>query len=203
MPLDEGCPSTTRDVIAGASLEPDRGGVRPGWLAATVRELQLVAGLPSANPPVQDREQLRAFFTKQIPAPTSRLESYVLTGLFVEAEQRLAYGSARHRVSADPAHQAAVTLANRFAEKWTVPRLSRAVGRNRSQLSVEFQRAFGVSIHVYLTMRRIEQAQTLLMATTLKVEAIGRAIGYQSKKAFFEAFRRITKTTPAAYRRRE
>jgi transcriptional regulator GlxA family with amidase domain len=49
---------------------------------------------------------------------------------------------------------------------------------------------------------RIEEAKELLETTTMAVEAIGRAVGYEDTSFFRRLFKRQAGTTPARYRQR-
>jgi AraC-like DNA-binding protein len=60
----------------------------------------------------------------------------------------------------------------------------------------------GTAYSALLERARLERAQRLLEADRLSVEEIAEALGYSDSANFSRAFRRWTKTTPAAYRRR-
>jgi len=176
--------------------------IRPDWLTTVVRELQLLAGaiLPSATDPDAARNTMLA----RITAPESQLESYLLCGLLSEAELHLGAGVHRPEVppvSRNPVQQIATLLTKRLNEHWTLERLAHTVGSNRSRLQIEFKREFATSIHQYLVRQRIEEAKRRLAAdATAKVEAIAWSVGFQSKKAFYDAFRRETGLTPGTFR---
>ncbi len=54
----------------------------------------------------------------------------------------------------------------------------------------------------YVQQFRVAEARSLIEHQThLSLEGIGYEAGFKSKSAFFEAFRKITNTTPAAYRK--
>jgi AraC family transcriptional regulator len=64
-----------------------------------------------------------------------------------------------------------------------------------------YKQAFGITPHQYLTQRRIEQAQRLLLQTEMSVTAIGLAVGIESPSAFSRLFRSQTGVSPGAFRR--
>ncbi len=59
----------------------------------------------------------------------------------------------------------------------------------------------GVTISEYIQKLRIEEACNLLMTTDLKVIAVAQKIGYSDIKHFNEVFKKLTGTTPSAYKK--
>lgn len=167
-----------------------------------VREFQLLAG--AVLPPATNADAARKMILARIPAPESHLESYLLRGLLSETEWHLDIHGHQPQVpavSGDPAHQTATLLTKRLNEHWTLERIAHTVGCNRSQLQNEFKREFATSIHQYLVRQRISEAKRqLAVDATVKVEAIALSVGFQSKKAFYDAFRRETGLTPGTFR---
>jgi methylphosphotriester-DNA--protein-cysteine methyltransferase len=64
-----------------------------------------------------------------------------------------------------------------------------------------FKTSFGVPPHRYHNIGRIEHAKSLLAKTACSVTEIGLMIGYSETSSFTAAFRRMTGSTPTAYRR--
>jgi AraC-like DNA-binding protein len=67
----------------------------------------------------------------------------------------------------------------------------------------EFRNVFGESPTQYQRRLRVREGLRLLRGTDLKVEAIARTVGYQSKKNFYRMTRAVTGKTPSGIRRRE
>jgi AraC family transcriptional regulator len=65
----------------------------------------------------------------------------------------------------------------------------------------EFRHAMGLPVHRYLLSRRVEWAAALLAGTKDSIADIALTIGFSSQAHLTTAFRRIYRTTPAAYRR--
>ncbi len=65
-----------------------------------------------------------------------------------------------------------------------------------------FQAEVGSSPMQWLQRERITRAQALLETGPLSLEAIAERVGYASPETFRVAFRRVTGTSPAAYRAR-
>jgi AraC family transcriptional regulator len=80
--------------------------------------------------------------------------------------------------------------------------LAGLVGLSRFHFCTAFRLATGQTPHEWLTALRITAAQQMLAQPELPVTGIALAVGYQTPSAFAAAFRRITGTTPTAYRRR-
>jgi AraC-like DNA-binding protein len=60
----------------------------------------------------------------------------------------------------------------------------------------------GKSFSVFINEYRIEAAKELLITKKeFTIEAIGYECGFNSKSTFFTAFKNITKTTPATYKK--
>ncbi len=65
-----------------------------------------------------------------------------------------------------------------------------------------FQLATGMGPLEYVHTLRLEEAKQLLESTTMPVEAVAEAVGYQDASFFGRLFRRKVALTPAQYRRR-
>ncbi len=52
----------------------------------------------------------------------------------------------------------------------------------------------------FIMRRRVEHARTLLETTTQPIKTIARATGYEDESSFRKAFRKLTLTSPQAYR---
>lgn len=72
---------------------------------------------------------------------------------------------------------------------------------SESHFSRTFRCAFGTSAHEYLTRRRIEVAQSLMLTTREPLCAIALRCGLSDQSHFTRVFRRIVGETPYAWRR--
>jgi AraC family transcriptional regulator len=63
-----------------------------------------------------------------------------------------------------------------------------------------FKRSTGVPPHRFLVRCRIDQARVLLGARTTPIAEVSRLVGFRTPSHFTTTFRRITGTTPSAYR---
>jgi AraC-like DNA-binding protein len=71
------------------------------------------------------------------------------------------------------------------------------------QAKAEFVRRFGTTVGDYTIHRRVAEGMALIRAG-MKVEAAASEVGFRKgKRHFYAAFRKVTGTTPGAYRRRQ
>lgn len=69
-----------------------------------------------------------------------------------------------------------------------------------SHLSHSFKAAFGCPPYRYVLQRRVERAKLLLETSEMSVTEIGASLGFCTPANFSTAFRRLTGTSPRAYR---
>lgn len=79
--------------------------------------------------------------------------------------------------------------------------LAATAGLSRSHFTRAFRQSTGLPAHRYLSQRRVEHASTLLRDTALSLVEIADRCGFSSQSHFSQTFRRLTGTTPLAYRR--
>lgn len=88
----------------------------------------------------------------------------------------------------------------RWAEKLTLDKLSRACGLNRAKLTRGFREMYDCSIADALAEKRLEGARGLLLSTDLPIASIGYRCGYLNNASFTRAFTRRFGTAPTQYR---
>jgi len=72
---------------------------------------------------------------------------------------------------------------------------------SESHFCREFRRTFGTSAHEYITRRRIEVAQSLMLGSRESLCAIALRCGLSDQSHFTRVFRRIVGETPDMWRR--
>ena len=82
---------------------------------------------------------------------------------------------------------------------WTVGLLAEVGAMSRTVFAERFRRALGHSPASYVTAVRMDRAKTLLQEGRA-VSEISQDLGYSSDEGFSRAFRRVTGTTPSAWR---
>lgn len=90
-----------------------------------------------------------------------------------------------------------------YHEDITLDTLSALVHINKYYLVHAFKNYKGISPINYLIQRRVEEARHLLESTNYSVTKIGEISGFSSQSYFSQTFRRLTGTTPNAYRKKK
>lgn len=76
-----------------------------------------------------------------------------------------------------------------------------AAGLPERTFTRRFRQATGHSPTSYLQHKRVDEAKALLERTTMPIEAVCWAVGYDDPASFRRLFKRITSVTPGLYRR--
>jgi len=84
---------------------------------------------------------------------------------------------------------------------WTLEQLAGEVALSRAAFAKRFKERVGQTMFEYLTILRMQRAQTLLRDTTLPLYEVATRVGYDSDLAFAKAFKRLVGTTPTRYRK--
>ncbi|WP_350275622.1 AraC family transcriptional regulator [Kribbella sp. HUAS MG21] len=92
-------------------------------------------------------------------------------------------------------------VAEHLGEPITVPMLSQAAGLSPARLHAQFRQELGMPPGEFVLRSKIEHARALLIETELPVTEIAHSLGFASTQYFATAFKRLTRTTPTAYRR--
>jgi AraC family transcriptional regulator len=107
----------------------------------------------------------------------------------------------RGGLAAWQARRAVAYINANLAAKIRIEDLSRLVDLSSSHFSRAFKCSFGVSAHAYLTQRRIEVAQRLMLTTRYSLSEIALSCGMSDQSHFSRSFRRIVGETPYSWRR--
>ena len=94
------------------------------------------------------------------------------------------------------------TLEQRFREPWTLEQMAKETRLSRTGLLRIFRQATGQPPVDYLISLRVEAAMKLLRQTDRKVTDIAFETGFADSNYFARQFRRVTGTTPTAFRQR-
>lgn len=87
-----------------------------------------------------------------------------------------------------------------FAEDLRIVDLARSCGLSHSQFSRRFKGVLGVPPKDYLLRVRVRHARRLLETTDRTISDVALESGFYDHSHFSHAFRRLTGTSPAAYR---
>lgn len=85
--------------------------------------------------------------------------------------------------------------------RWTVEEIADRIGSSRTVIADRFRTLIGRPPMDYLTGWRIQLAAQRLCLGHESIPSIAAGVGYDSEAAFHRAFKRVTGTTPAAWRR--
>jgi transcriptional regulator GlxA family with amidase domain len=93
-------------------------------------------------------------------------------------------------------------LQTHFMEPDPLEEMIERSGRARRTLERRFKKATDLTPLKYVQNLRISEARRKLERTNLPVEKIGFEVGYENTAFFRRLFKRITRLTPSAYRRK-
>lgn len=83
-----------------------------------------------------------------------------------------------------------------------LPQLSELIGLSTHDISDVLNNQLQTSFYDFVNQYRVNHACSLLQSSDLNAIDIGFEAGFNSKSAFYNAFKKVTHTTPAQYRKR-
>ena len=90
-------------------------------------------------------------------------------------------------------------LDSNMTEKITLSRIARETGFTESSFSRWFAQWNGISFKRYVLTRKIELAVRAIETTDMKMLDVAASCGFESISGFYDAFKKITGTTPGKY----
>lgn len=87
-------------------------------------------------------------------------------------------------------------------KRLTLGALAEIAAMEETSFSRYFRKHVGTNFSTWLGRRRIERAQTFLLASNETIEEVGRDVGFPVARTFRRAFRRHTGCSPSEFRRR-
>jgi AraC-like DNA-binding protein len=88
------------------------------------------------------------------------------------------------------------------SEPLTVAQVAHVAGFGPDHFCRLFKRDEGITPERYLTQLRIERAKSMLTATSLNLDAVGKLSGFQTRNYFHRVFKRAVGMTPTEFRER-
>lgn len=88
-----------------------------------------------------------------------------------------------------------------YRENIRLQDIAASIPMNAFYLAHIFKEELGISPMRYVTLRRIGEAQNLLINTSMTITQIAAEVGYNNSSYFQNAFRNVIHITPGAYRR--
>ena len=104
-------------------------------------------------------------------------------------------------VSMQYCDQAIAYIRSHLTDKVTVEQLAAFVGLSRSQLFRAFKEVYGKSPREMLAIVRTEQAQYMLLNTSLPLEQVALSCGYANESHFCVSFKRESGISPMEFRK--
>lgn len=99
--------------------------------------------------------------------------------------------------------QAIQYIRNNYQTNLSLSDVADAVHMNSSYFCQLFKKETSVTFLNYLTNYRIECAKELLSSSNFRIAEIGSMVGISDSKYFSKVFRKVTGTTPAAWREKK
>jgi AraC-like DNA-binding protein len=105
------------------------------------------------------------------------------------------------RALGDPRIAPALRLMHgRPGHAWGLDELAGACAMSRTTFALHFRTSAGIAPLTYLTEWRMRLAERALREEATPVAVVARSLGYTSESAFSNAFKRVSGTSPKAYR---
>jgi AraC-like DNA-binding protein len=98
-------------------------------------------------------------------------------------------------------HRAKEFIAASFDETITIDQMAKVACLSTNHFLRTFQQAFHQTPHQFLTAKRLERAQNLLLRTDLSVTDVCLSVGFESLGSFSSLFRRKLGVPPEKFRR--
>ena len=85
----------------------------------------------------------------------------------------------------------------------SVSQLASLFNYSEAHLNRIFRKAEGISVHTYISRKRLDAAKELLVTTDMRIGAIGTLCGFETSSYFVRFFKRTAGMTPQEYRLRK
>lgn len=131
-------------------------------------------------------------YSNLMAAPVIKEEKYKKSNLKADSSKRIAESLERYMQEHKPYLNSEMTLKN----------LSDLVGEQPHTLSQVINENFGQNYYEFINSYRIEEAKRIMKEPAYQnytLTAIGFEVGFNSKSAFYTAFKKATNETPAKY----
>ncbi len=131
-----------------------------------------------------------------------QLASCKLTEFFIKAERLLGYSAAQSRRYDKKMIDILDYIDSKISERVSLSEAAHLTGFTESSFSRWFARINGVSFKKYVMAKKIDRAMSLLETTDMKVVDVAYECGFDSISGFYDAFKKITGTTPNKFSHR-
>lgn len=93
-------------------------------------------------------------------------------------------------------------IRNNYREKITLEETAHEVGLSPNYFSRIFNEKMNLSFSAYINRLRVEQAQKLLLNTSLPIVEVAGLVGFEEQSYFSKVFKNVTQLSPGQYRKR-
>lgn len=140
--------------------------------------------------------------TSQISSELRRISLlFELFSILVQENEQLAERGMTSPEEPDFVKLAMTYISQNFDKNIRIHDLALHLGVSRSYLSSCFKKSVGCSPQSYILRIRMERAASLLRMTTLPVNIISGAVGYQDQLAFSKIFKQVYGISPRDFRK--
>lgn len=91
-------------------------------------------------------------------------------------------------------------IRNHISEPVKTSDIADYLGRSRGGITTEFKKQTGMNLSDFIKLKKIQEAQELLYATSQSLVMISNYLGFSSQSHFTRVFKEITGITPKEYR---
>lgn len=98
-------------------------------------------------------------------------------------------------------HDAVALIERHYQRRLSLAVVARAVGVPRATMATAFRRCRGKSVGMLIREVRIRRATEILIGTAAPIHEVAQQTGFFDQAHFARVFRRLTGTTPIAFRR--
>lgn len=88
-----------------------------------------------------------------------------------------------------------------FTENLTLEEIASEIGYNRCYFSSIFSKCMGMSVWDYISIKRIEDALTLIKTTDKSILQIATECGFNNTINFNKTFKKYTNLPPSSFRK--
>ena len=89
-----------------------------------------------------------------------------------------------------------------YRDKITLEETAQEVGLSPNYFSRIFNEKMNISFSAYINRLRVEQAQKLLLNTSLPIIEVAGLVGFDEQSYFSKVFKSVTHLSPGQYRKR-
>ena len=181
----------------------------PVEVSASATDLELIKRLcdinpfmrlPESNPQVYDNHSTlisNIQLNKRRPF-SDKVESRGI--LFILMSHFLKHATPKVNVKDDRIHKTIVNIRKHLDTQLNIQKLAEDACMSKDHFIRIFKCETGETPNVYITSRKIEKAELLLVTTDLPIKSIATSLGYYDNSYFVRIFKKYSGITPQKYR---